>query len=325
MRRRQFIKGILGVAAAWPSKLHAQQTQLPVIGFVNSSSAQTQVLAATAYRRGLEEVGFAEGRNVLIESRWADGNSERLPELISELLKRKVAIIMAGGPPAAHAAKKATSTVPIVFTTSDDPVKAGLVTSINRPGANLTGVHIFFSELETKKLSLIKDLLPQVSTVAALVDPKFTATNPSAELNKAAQRIGLQIHIINASDEKELAEAFASMTDLKIGALVVATSTFFNTKREQIVSLAAQNRIPAIYEHGLFAVAGGLMSYGTNIPDAYRQAGVYTGRILKGEKIADLPVFLATKFEFVINSKAAKTLGLTIPHNLLDIADTVIE
>jgi ABC-type uncharacterized transport system, periplasmic component len=305
MRRRQFIKGILGVAAAWPSKLHAQQTQLPVIGFVNSSSAQTQVLAVTAYRRGLEEVGFAEGRNVLIESRWADGNSERLPELISELLKRKVAIIMAGGPPAAHAAKKATSTVPIVFTTSDDPVKAGLVTS---------RVHIFFSELETKKLSLIKDLLPQVSTVAALVDPKFTATNPSAELNKAAQRIGLQIHIINASDEKELAEAFASMTDLKIGALVVATSTFFNTKREQIVSLAAQNRIPAIYEHGLFAVAGGLMSYGTNIPDAYRQAGVYTGRILKGEKIADLPVFLATKFEFVINS-----------NNLLDIADTVIE
>jgi ABC-type uncharacterized transport system substrate-binding protein len=189
----------------------------------------------------------------------------------------------------------------------------------------LTGVHIFFSELETKKLSLIKDLLPQVSTVAALVDPKFTATNPSAELNEAAQRIGLQIHIINASDEKELAEAFASMTDLKIGALVVATSTFFNTKREQIVSLAAQNRIPAIYEHGLFAVAGGLMSYGTNIPDAYRQAGVYTGRILKGEKIADLPVFLSTKFEFVINSKAAKTLGLTIPHNLLDIADTVIE
>jgi ABC-type uncharacterized transport system substrate-binding protein len=163
-------------------------------------------------------------------------------------------------------------------------------------------------------------LLPQVGTVAALVDPKFTATNPSAELNEAAQRIGLQIHIINASDEKELAEAFASMTDLKIGALAVATSTFFNTKREQIVSLAAQNRIPAIYEHGLFVVAGGLMSYGTNIPDAYRQAGVYTGRILKGEKIADLPVFLSTKFEFVINSKAAKTL-----HNLLDIADTVIE
>jgi putative ABC transport system substrate-binding protein len=326
MHRRNFIKVVAGSAVTRPLAAHAQQTGLPVIGFVNSSSAQVQVLPAAAYRRGLEEVGFVEGRNVLIESRWADGHYERLPELISELVKRKVAIIMAGGPPAAHAAKKATSTVPIVFTTGDDPVKAGLVDSINRPSGNLTGVHIFFSELEAKKLSFLRDLLPQVATVAALVDPKFTtAKSQSAELNEAAQKIGLQIHIVNASDDKELAEAFASMTDLKIGALVVAASTFFNTKREQIVSLAAQYRIPAIYEQRAFAVAGGLMSYGTNLPDAYRQAGVYTGRILKGEKVADLPVVQSTKFEFVINSKTAKTLGLTVPHNLLDVADTVIE
>lgn len=326
MHRRNFIKVVAGSAVTRPLAAHAQQTGLPVIGFVNSSSAQVQVLPAAAYRRGLEEVGFVEGKNVLIESRWADGHYERLPELISELVKRKVAIIMAGGPPAAHAAKKATSTVPIVFTTGDDPVKAGLVDSINRPSGNLTGVHIFFSELEAKKLSFLRDLLPQVATVAALVDPKFTtAKSQSAELNEAAQKIGLQIHIVNASDDKELAEAFASMTDLKIGALVVAASVFFNTKREQIVSLAAQYRIPAIYEQRAFAVAGGLMSYGTNIADGYRQAGVYTGRILKGEKVADLPVFQSTKFEFVINSKTAKTLGLTVPHNLLDVADTVIE
>lgn len=262
----------------------------------------------------------------MIESRWADGQYDQLPELLADLIKRNVAVIMAGGPPAAQAAKKATSTIPIVFTSGDNPVEIGLVASINRPGENVTGVHVFFTELESKKLGLLRELVPQAGVIAALVNQsRPTAKSQTAELQAAAQKLGQQIQIFGAASEQELEPAFASMAQLKVGALLVAADAFFNAKREQIVSLAARYAIPAIYEQSAFATAGGLMSYGTNLAEGYRQAGIYTGRILKGEKPADLPVVLSNKFEFVINLKVAKTLGLKVSADLISTADEVIE
>jgi ABC-type uncharacterized transport system substrate-binding protein len=326
MRRRDLIKLIAGSAATWPLAARAQQPVMPLVGFLNSSSAQAQALVAAAYRRGLEESGFVEGKNVLIESRWADGQYDRLPGLIADLIGRNVAVIMAGGPPAAVAAKKATSTIPVVFTTGDDPVQVGLVTSINRPGANLTGVHIFFSELESKKLGLLRELVPQAAVIAALVNPSFpTAKSQTTELQEAAHKFGQQIQIINASSERELDTALASMAKSQVGALLVAADPFFASRRDQIVSLAARYAIPAIYEQRAFATAGGLMSYGTNLAEGYRQAGIYTGRILKGERPADLPVVLSNKFEFVINLKVAKSLNLKVSANIISTADEVIE
>jgi putative ABC transport system substrate-binding protein len=284
------------------------------------------VLVAAAYRRGLEESGFVEGKNVLIESRWADGQYNRLPELIGDLIKRNVAVLMAGGPPAAIAAKKATSTIPVVFTSGDDPVQIGLVSSINRPGGNVTGVYIFFSDVETKKLGLLRELVPNAALIATLMNPTFpTAINQTQELHKAADKLGQRIQIINASSESEIDAAFASMKQLQASAVLVAADPFFASQRDQIVSLAARYAIPAVYEQRAIAAAGGLMSYGTNLAEAYRQAGVYTGRILKGEKPADMPVVLSNKFEFVINLKVAKTLGLNVSANLLSTADEVIE
>jgi ABC-type uncharacterized transport system substrate-binding protein len=326
MRRREFIT-LLGsaVAAAWPFGACAQQA-LPVIGFANSGSAQAQVLMAAAYRKGLEEAGFVEGKNVLIESRWADGQYDRLPEFMADLIKRKVAVIMAGGPPAALAAKAATSTVPVVFTTGDNPVQTGLVPSLGRPGGNVTGVHVLFTELESKKLGLLRDVVPQADVVAALVNQtRPVASSQTAELQAAAQKFGQRVQIIHAATEQDIEPAFASMVQLKAGALLVGADPFFNSRRDQIVSLAARHAIPAIYEQRSFVAAGGLMSYGTNLADAYRQAGIYTGRILKGEKPADMPVIQATKFELVLNLKTAKALGLTIPSGLLTIADEIIE
>lgn len=325
MRRREFIK-LIGISTfVWPLTARGQ-TAVPVVGFINSGAAQPQVLAAAAYRRGLEESGFVDGKNVLIESRWADGQYDRLPGLIADSIKRNVAVIMAGGPPAAQAAKKATSTIPVVFTTGDDPVQAGLVDSINRPAGNLTGVHFFFSELEAKKLGLLREIVPQATMIAALVNPGYRRADGQAkELTAAAQKFGQQIQIIRAGSEGEIKTAFTTMKDSKIGGLIVAADPFFNAKRDQIVSLAAQYAIPGVYEQRAFAVAGGLMSYGTNIADGYRQAGIYTGRILKGEKIVNLPILQSTKFEFVINLKVAKALGITVPTNLLSIADDVIE
>lgn len=325
MRRREFIKLIGNSALVWPLAARAQ-TAAPVVGFINSGSSQPQALAVAAYRRGLEETGFIDGKNVLIESRWADGEYDRLPGLIADSIKRNVAVIMAGGPPAAQAARKATSTIPVVFTTGDDPVQAGLVDSINRPAGNLTGVHIFFSELEAKKLGLLLEIVPQATMIAALVNPGYRRADGQAkELTAAAQKFGQQIQIVRAGSEGEIRTAFATMKESKIGGLIVAADPFFNAKRDQIVSLAAQYVIPGVYEQRAFAVAGGLMSYGTNIADGYRQAGIYTGRILKGEKIINLPVLQSTKFEFVINLKVAKSLGITVPTNLLSIADDVIE
>ena len=326
MRRRDFLGVMVGSAAAWPLAADAQQPSIPVIGFVNSSTAQAQALFVAAYRRGLEESGFVAGKNVLIESRWADGQYYRLPELIGDLIKRNVAVLMAGGPPAAIAAKKATSTIPVVFTTGDDPVQVGLVSSINRPLGNVTGVHVLFTELESKKLGLLREVVPNAALTAALVNPTFpNLESQTQELRATAAKLGQRLQIINASSERELDAAFASMKQLQVGALLVAADPFFNSHRDQIVSLAARYAIPAVYEHSGFAAAGGLMSYGTNLAEAYRQAGVYTGRILKGEKPADMPVVLLNKFEFVINLKVAKTLGLNVSANVLSTADQVIE
>src|SRR5215813_4705060 len=326
MRRREFI-AFLGsaVATACPFAARAQQA-LPVVGFANSGSVQTLAFMAAAYRKGLEEVGFVEGKNVLIESRWADGQYDRLPGFISDLIKSKVTVIMAGGPPAALAAKAATSTIPIVFTTGDNPIQIGLVTNLGRPGGNITGVHVLFTELESKKLGLLRDVVPQAGVVAALLNQtRPVATSQTAEWQAAAQKVGQRIQIIPAATEQDLEPAFASMAQLKVGALLQAADPFFNTVRDQIVSLAARHAIPAIYEQRAFVAAGGLMSYGTNLADAYRQAGVYTGRILKREKPGDMPVVQATKFELVLNLKTAKTLSLNIPSGLLTIADEIIE
>src|SRR5262245_56387470 len=302
MRRREFIT-LLGSGAAavtWPFVAQSQQ-KLPMVGFLNSGSAQGLASGVAAYRRGLEETGFVEGKNVLIESRWAEGHYDRLPELISDLIKRNVAIIMAGGPPAALAAKKATSTIPIVFTSGDNPVQIGLVSSINRPGGNLTGVHVLFTELEAKKLGLLRELVPQGGLIAALVNPsRQVAKSQTAELQAAAQQFGQRIQIIHAENERDVDSAFRAMAQEKVSALLVATDPFFNSKRDQIVSLAAHYAIPGIYEQREYVSAGGLMSYGTNLADGYRQAGVYTGRILKGERPADVPVSQSSKFEFVL-------------------------
>jgi putative tryptophan/tyrosine transport system substrate-binding protein len=326
MRRREFIALLGGaVVAARPFVACAQQ-DLPVVGFANSGSAQAQALMLAAYRKGLEDAGFVEGKNVLMESRWADGQYDRLPEIMADLIKRKVAVIMAGGPPAALAAKAATSTIPVVFTTGDNPVQTGLVTSLSRPGGNVTGVNVLYTDLESKKLGLLRDVVPQAGVVAALVNQtRSVAASQTAELQAAAQKFGQRIQIINAATEQDLEPAFASMAQLKVGALLQAADPFFNTVRDQIVSLAARHAIPAIYEQRAFVAAGGLMSYGTNLADAYRQAGVYTGRILKGEKPGDMPVVLATKFELVLNLKTAKALSLNIPSGLLTIADEIID
>jgi putative tryptophan/tyrosine transport system substrate-binding protein len=272
MRRREFISVLGSALALWPVRVRAQ---MPTVGFVNSSSAQVQGHAVAAYRGGLEESGFIEGKNVLIESRFADGEYNRLPELVADLIERKVAVIMAGGPPAAIAAQKATSIIPIVFTSGDDPVQTGLVTSINRPGGNVTGVYIFFSDVETKKLGLLRQLVPNAALITALVNPTFpTALNQTQELHKAADKLGQRIQIINASSEPEIDAAFGSIKQLQAGAILVTADPFFASRREQIVSLAAKYAIPAVYEQRAFTAAGGLMSYGTNLPEGYRQAGI---------------------------------------------------
>ena len=325
MRRRQFIT-LVGGAAAWPFMTLAQHAAMPVVGFLNSASAQAQVLVAAAYRRGLEEAGFIEGKNVSTEYLYADGQYDRLPQMAADLIGRNVAVILAGGPPAARAAKNATSTIPIVFTSGDDPIQVGLVSSLNHPGGNITGVHIFFTGLESKKLGLLREIIPQGGPVAALVNPSFpTVDIQTAELHSAARALGQDIQIVNAGNEQELDAAFASMARSHVSALLVGADPFFNSQRDQIISLAARNAIPAVYEQRAFTTAGGLMSYGTNIADAYRQAGFYTGRILQGEKPGDLPVVQSTKFEFVVNLKTAKALGLTFPAGILAIADEVIE
>jgi putative ABC transport system substrate-binding protein len=325
MRRRQFIT-LLGGAAYWPLAARAQQASMPVVGFLGTTTPEDYATRVAAFRGGLKEVGYIEGQNVAIEYRWPEGRYDRLPTLAADLVQRQVAVIVAGGPPAAHAAKAATSTISIVFTSGDDPVGAGLVSSVNRPGANITGVHLFLTELNAKKLGLMRDLLPHVKAMAVLLNPTSQNANPqSKELQTAARALGLQIDIFNASSESEIEAAFATLVQQQLGALIVGNDPFFVSRREQIVALAASHSVPVVYDLREYADAGGLMTYGTNLKNAYRQAGVYVGRILNGEKPADLPVLRSTNFEFIINLKAAKALGLTFPPGLLAIADDVIE
>jgi ABC-type uncharacterized transport system substrate-binding protein len=323
--RREFIT-LIGGAVAWPLAASAQQPAMPVIGYLSARSPEDTTHLVAAFRRGLVENGYVEGQNVAIEYRWALGQVDRLPALAAELAGRPVAILVAtGGESAALAAKAATSTIPIVFSMGD-PVKAGLAASYNRPGGNATGINLLTQTLEPKRLGLLHELVPQAATIGFLLNPNFpSAEDQSKDMQEAARAIGLQIHMLRANTDREIETAFETVAQHRIAALSVAASPFFDTRRDALVALAARYAVPTMYHFREFAAAGGLMSYGIDPVDAYRQVGVYAGRILKGAKPADLPVLQPTRFEFVINLKTAKALSLEIPARLLSFVDEVIE
>jgi putative ABC transport system substrate-binding protein len=326
MRRRAFIS-LLGGAAAWPFVARAQQPTTPVVGFLGTASAGPFAHLLAGLRRGLQETGFIEGRNVAIEYRWAEGQYDRVPALAADLVRRQVAVIVTvGGETSAAAVMTATATIPIVFIVGRDPVKLGLVTSLARPGGNATGVNIFTTELVEKRLGLLHDLVPAATTVAVLSNPNFAAAVANVrESETAARAIGKEVVIFNASSDAEIETAFSNIVQARPGALLVLADPFFNSRRGLIVALAARHAIPAIYEWREFVVAGGLISYGTSLVEAYRQQGIYAARILKGEKPADLPIVQLSKFELIINLNTARALGLAIPPGVLAIADEVIE
>ena len=327
MDRRTFVGGVAGGLLAMPLAALAQATKTPVIGFLNGFSLAEWAHAVAAFHKGLNETGYVEGRNVAIEYRWAEGQFDRLPTLAAELVRRQVTVLVTtGGSATARAAKAATSTIPIVFGVGTDPIKLGVVASLSRPGGNASGVYFLTNELEAKRLGLLRELVPKAALIGILLNPRGSrAEGQSKDLREAAGALGQQVQILHASSERELDTAFATVDQLRVAALLVGASPSFNAQRDRIVALAARRAIPVIYEQREFAVAGGLMSYGTSLTDATRQVGVYAGRVLKGEKPADLPVVQSTKFEFVINLKTAKALGLTIPQSLLLRADEVIQ
>ena len=326
IRRREFIT-LLGGAAAWPLAVGAQQAAMPVIGFLGGGSPDAFAHVVDAFRQGLYETGFAEGQNVTIEYRWAEGQYDRLPALVADLIRQKSAVIVAtGGDVGVRAAKKAATAIPIVFTSGSDPVAAGFVSSLNRPGGNVTGVSLFVSVLEGKKLELLRELVPMAAVIGFLVNPNNPRADvDTADMQAAARALGKLLLILKADGEHDFDAVFTNLAQQRVDALVVHTEPFFLSRRDHLVELAARYSIPTIYGLREFAAAGGLISYGTKLSDSYRQVGIYTGRILKGEKPADLPVMQPTKFEFVINLKAAKALGLTVPTSLLVRADEVIE
>jgi putative tryptophan/tyrosine transport system substrate-binding protein len=322
--RREFITLMGGAAATWPLAARAQQPAMPVIGFLSSSSAD-RARYLTAFRQGVREAGYVEGQNVAIEYRWAQDQYDRLPDLAADLVRRQVTVI-AADTPSSIVAKAATTTIPIVYAGGGDPVKLGLVASLNRPGGNVTGVTFVVAELGAKQLGLLHELQPGAVRVGVLVDPNYTATQSFvSDVQAAALSIGKQIEVLEAPIGRDIDTVFASLAQKPIDALLVGPGPVLNNRRVQLVTLATYHRVPAIYNLRESPEAGGLMSYGASITDAYRQAGVYTGRILKGEKAADLPVLQSTKFEFVINLNTARAFGLTFPPGLLAIADEVIE
>jgi putative ABC transport system substrate-binding protein len=326
IKRRTFIAG-LGSAAAWPVAARAQQTALPVIGFLGASSADEDYKIVTVpFFLGLKETGYVDGQNVAVEYRWANSQYGRLSEMAADLLRRRVAVILAGDTPAALAAKAATTTIPIVFVTGGDPVALGLVASLNRPGANLTGIANLGAELAPKRLQLLHQSIPNAAVFGVLVDPAFPPT-PSiiTDLQSAARTLVLQLIVVNARPDSDLETAFASFSQQRVGAVLVSDSAFFGSRAEQLAALAARHALPAIFPWREFALAGGLMSYGSSVGFRYHQAGIYTGRILKGDKPADLPVQQVTKIDLVINLRTAKALDLTIPETLLATADEVIQ
>jgi putative ABC transport system substrate-binding protein len=327
MRRREFITLLGGAAAAWPLATRAQQPAMPVVGFIHTLSPENVPHFVPAFQQGLKEAGFVEGQNIAVEYRWARGQYNRLPELAADLVSRKVAVIAAlGGEPAPRIVSAATHTIPIVFASNGDPVRDGLVASLARPGGNVTGVTIFGIDAVAKRMQLLREVAPQATVIGFLMNPN----NPNADIElKAAQTaassLGKELLVLRASNEGEIDAAFEIMAQQRGGALLGATDTFLFGRRAKIVSLAARYRIPAIYYLPEFAEAGGLMAYGNRITEAYRQIGIYVGRILKGEKAADLPVVQATKYELAINLKSAKALGISIPSGVMAIADNVIE
>ena len=327
MKRRELIALLGGAAAAWPLAARGQPPTMPVIGLLSVRSPDESAHLLRAFRGGLAQDGVIEGRNVAIEYRWAHGEYDQLPALAAELVHIPVAILVAlGGEPAAGAATAATATIPVVAVFSTDPVKSGLIASLSRPGGNVTGISNLSTAMEPKRLGLLHDLVPQAKAFGALLNPEFpTFADQLADIQAAAQTTGVEIHVFRAGTDHDIEAAFESITQPQIAALLVASDPFFNSRRDEIAALAARRGVPAMYGFRDYAVAGGLMSYGIDLPDTYRQAGVYAGHVLKGAKPADLPVLQPTKFEFVINLKAAKALGVKFSDNLLSLADEVIE